>query len=229
MHDCEKLSQFLSEDRLEKLESVLASRSDSLTVLLDEVGNEKNISSVIRCADAFGLLEIHVIRKSLSLSPGICLGTQRWVKVCRHDSQLSALEELQAKAYKIVPLCPPSSEQSGCGPSISSLPIYELPFDERLALVFGNERRGISEEISERADYFAHIPMYGFIDSLNIAVACAISLFCSTVSCRGPARPLKPLTPDRREELRELWLGHLVKNADIILRDSQRNEESRER
>jgi tRNA (guanosine-2'-O-)-methyltransferase len=60
---------------------------------------------------------------------------------------------------------------------VSSASLYDLDLSRPSALVFGNEHRGVSVEAAEGADGIFHIPMVGMIQSLNVSVAAAVSLY----------------------------------------------------
>ena len=61
--------------------------------------------------------------------------------------------------------------------SSDAVSLYQLPLCEPIALVFGNEHSGVSEEIISKVDGNFIIPQVGIIKSLNISVACAVSLY----------------------------------------------------
>ena len=61
--------------------------------------------------------------------------------------------------------------------SSDSVGLYDLKLTENVALVFGNEHSGVSEEIIAMADGNFIIPQVGIIRSLNISVACAVTLY----------------------------------------------------
>lgn len=200
-----KLEDFVLDRRLERIEQVLEKRSSQLTIVLDEVRNEHNISAVIRSADAFGITEVHLIGKDLRLSPGISLGAERWVETKLYDSATSLVEYLEQRSFTLTLVEPEDKQQN-------SLPVFELPFEKKLALVFGNEHRGVSPELAARATLKTHIPMRGFVESLNISVAAAICLYSSTL----PPRKLPPLGEVEREMLRKSWLKKSIRESDAI-------------
>ena len=51
-----------------------------------------------------------------------------------------------------------------------------MPLEKPIALFFGTERRGLSQELINEADLLVHLPMYGFTESFNISVSVAIAL-----------------------------------------------------
>jgi len=211
------LKQFVLDERAARLDSVLVQRSRSLTIVLDRVQNYHNISAVIRSADAFGIADIHLVGEVFEYSRRIALGTERWVELVPHRTPEEALTALRAAGYSLVVLQPENhAAQKNLPPSI---PVTALPFEQRLALTFGNERDGVSPVLAEAAEIHAFIPMKGFVESLNISVACAICLFCSTISGAHPEQRTTPLSADEQQQLRGRWLKQSVPHAEAILRE----------
>ena len=222
----EALERFMSEERLSRLDSVLAARTSNLTIVLDDVRNQRNISAVMRSADAFGVRTIHLIGSDFEYSRGVSLGTEQWIDFVRHDSPEAARDALLAEKFSLVVTAPENDPRIPKDSKARSLPVYELPFSERLALVFGNERGGINDALFRSAAYYAYIPMLGFVESLNISVACAITLYSSMIEVRSGTRQVTTLDETESRELRAKWLKRGVQHADAILREiSKRGEE----
>ena len=213
------LSKFLLPKRLEKLDSVLNNRTNNLTIVLDRIKNYHNISAVIRTADAFGINKIHLVGGSFEYTSGISLGTEKWLEIKKYDSAKIAIKELKEQNYKTVVMQPESFEAK------KPIAVNELPFEQKLALVFGNEKHGVAKEYKKTADIFAYIPMYGFVESLNISVACAITVFCSTIPKAKTKRRLASISEEKKAELKSKWLKQDVRNSDIILKDIERRKE----
>lgn len=216
-NEAHPLEEFLVPDRRERLESVLNSRASSLTIVLDQVQNYHNISAVIRSADAFGITAVHLIGDSFEYSKAISLGAENWVVLQRHKTPSEAAAILKQAGYKLVVLRPKKDQAD-----IENLPVFNLPFGEKLALVFGNEKDGVSPELETAADIAAHIPMFGFVESLNVSVACAITLFCSSLGKVEGIRNLPSISPDERAELRDRWFKKSVRRSDAILREIEK-------
>jgi tRNA (guanosine-2'-O-)-methyltransferase len=211
--DSEVLSQFLLPARSSRFRNVAAARTDALTVVLDQVHNFHNISAILRSADAFGISTIHLVGTSFEYSRTISLGSELWLELKNYENAGDAAEALAAAGYELVVLQPqPPSERN------VSIPINQLPFERRLALVLGNERDGVSAALRERAGIYAHIPMFGFVESLNVSVATAITLFCSTVGKSSGERRTEPVSAERAEELSAKWMRGDVRAADKILK-----------
>jgi tRNA (guanosine-2'-O-)-methyltransferase len=115
---------------------------------------------------------MHVIEKGFqySVQRDIALGAGRWVDLFNYNLGENPTDDcilnLQNKGYKIVATTPHTNAYS----------IHDLPIDKPLAFFFGTERRGLSQEVLDRADYQVKIPMYGFTESFNISVSVAIVL-----------------------------------------------------
>jgi len=89
---------------------------------------------------------------------------------------------------------------------------FEMPFPRRMAIVLGREATGPSQEMLDAADRTVYLPQYGFGDSFNVSVACALLLqflFTWCPEARGQ------LDPGERELLREQWYSKLASNAEM--------------
>ncbi len=202
------LERFFLESRLSRIDSVLEQRSTSLTVVLDGVQNHHNVSAVLRSADAFGLQNVILVGESFTYSRGVSLGTERWLSLERVDTPEQCIQQLRTSGSKIVLL---QSAELSTKEGAVSVSIAELPFGEKLAFVFGNEHKGVSPEFRKAADLLAHIPMVGFVESLNISVAAAITFYTALLM----KRPVLPA--EERRELRERWLVKDLRGGEEIL------------
>jgi|GEM_PF-2561136 len=196
------LRESITPRRLNRLESIAKQRTRDLTVVLDGVSNQQNVSAITRSADAFGIMTIHLVSDAFSSTPGISLGSERWVDVVTYQKREDAIAALKKAGFSIVVLETDDKLTGGRG----SIPVVELPFKQKLAMVFGNEGKGVSPLFRENADYFAHIPMFGFVESLNVSVACAICLFCSTTSGGKSTRQVPALGQQQSKDLFLEWL-----------------------
>ena len=92
---------------------------------------------------------------------------RKWVDVHQHKSVESCYSALRAKGMKIY-----TTHMSS-----DAVSLYDLNLAEPVALVFGNEKDGVTDEARDMADGNFLIPQVGLIQSLNISVACAVSLY----------------------------------------------------
>ncbi len=165
----EYLEGFLSPQRLERFREILALRTRYITVALEDVYQMHNASAVIRSCDVFGIQDAHLIeaRFGRRLDRKIAMGAQKWVDIHRYDTTESCIRTLRSRGYRIV----------ATRPYGTSHPPEQLPLDRPIALFFGTEKEGLSEQVLGQADAAVSIPMVGFTESLNISVAAAILLY----------------------------------------------------
>lgn len=167
-----ELYSIITPSKREMFDRIAADRTRHLTVALENIYQEHNASAVLRSCDCFGIQELHVIEKDnqYKIQRDIALGAGRWVDLFNYDREVSpetqCIDQLRSQGYRIVATSP-----HGATPSI-----HELDISKPFALIFGTERRGISEEVQQSADEFVRIPMYGFSESFNISVSVAIML-----------------------------------------------------
>ena len=217
------LADFAEPKRIARMEDVLNKRTDSLRILLENVTNEHNISAVIRSADAFGIQNIYLVGTPLTPCSGITMGCENWLTYHSFATVAEAVNTLRNEGFKLAVLQPEGYKAPGS--NLSSMPIFDLPFRDKLVLAFGNERNGISPELAAQADWHAFIPMVGFVDSLNISVAAAISMFCSMFSQAINQRQVSPLDPEAKAELFEQWLKVGIRNSNLITKELKKRKE----
>ena len=161
----------MTPQRSEKLLKVLQKRQANLTVVLENVQDPHNISAVMRTCDAVGIQDIYVVTTKIprhkkwgykSSSSAL-----KWLTIHKFDSIEECVKELRKKYSKIL-----TTHLSS-----DAISLHDINFTESVALVFGNEHAGVSEEFREVADGNFIIPQMGIIQSLNISVACAVSIY----------------------------------------------------
>ena len=204
----EALSPVVTEERLQRITDVVRGRTDDLVLVLDSISDPHNSSAVLRSADAFGVQTVHAIvgAHGFRASRGVSKGTQRWLDVLRYADAETCARRLKAEGYSI--------HVAAMGGETSLDELRALP---RLAVVFGNEHRGVSDEMLALADGTFSIPMRGFVESLNISVAAAITI--QTLAHDG--RP--GLSVARQAELQARFLMNSVKNAEQVIENFRGN------
>lgn len=161
----------MTPQRLHKINTVLQHRQNDLTILLENVFDPHNVSAVMRSCDAVGIQEIFVV--NTEEPPAKRWGYKssgsayKWVTVHQFTDLPSCLQAVRLK-YDVVLTTALTS---------NAVSLYELDLTQKMALVFGNEQNGITEELNAAADGNFVIPQVGMIKSLNISVACAVTLY----------------------------------------------------
>ena len=160
----------MTERRHKKILSVLHHRQPSLTVVMEDIHDPHNVSAMLRSADAVGVMEVQLVYIN-----------EKFPKLGKKSSA-SASKWIQRRKFKTIKECYDALHKEGfciyathLGAKSSSL--YNLDLTKKTALVFGNEHRGVSAEAASLADTNFQIPMTGMIQSLNVSVACAVTLY----------------------------------------------------
>ncbi|MCC7400285.1 MAG: RNA methyltransferase [Chitinophagaceae bacterium] len=161
----------MTPERKQKLLSVLQKRQCDITVVLENVFDPHNISAVMRTCDAVGVQDIYVLNTKIprhkKWGAKSSSSAAKWLSVHQYDNAEECFLDLR-KSYSTILTTHLSSD---------AVSLHSLDFTRSIALVFGNEHDGVSEEIRKRADGNFIIPQVGIIRSLNISVACAVTLY----------------------------------------------------
>lgn len=164
------MRKFLTEQRLNKITKAASARQFSLTVVLENIHDNHNVSAIIRSCDAVGIHKINLlytIESFPKLSRISSASANKWVDVVKFNRVEDCVASLKKDGFKIY--------SSYLDPGAISL--YDLDLTQKVAIVVGNEHRGVSNEMKSFSDEIFYIPMKGMIQSLNVSVAAAVSLF----------------------------------------------------
>ena len=168
------LKDFVTENRWQRITEVLKKRTRHLTVVLEDIYQPHNASAVLRSCDCFGIQDVHIIENRNEFDPnqGITIGADQWISIHSYNESgvnntKRCYEHLREQGYRIIATTPHEDDVT----------IDELPVDQKTALVFGAELKGLSDYALENADGYARIPMVGFSESFNISVGAAICLY----------------------------------------------------
>ena len=147
------------------------STKKKIYLVLQNVRSLFNVGAMFRCADVFGVDKVYLCgytgfppRDQISKT---ALGADEWISWERQGQTLTLIKKLKKQGIKIVVL--------ETGSKSRSLPKFKPKFP--MALVVGNEIKGVSQNILSLADEVVEIPMSGKKDSLNVAVAAGIALY----------------------------------------------------
>ncbi len=165
------LSVIMTPQRKEKLLSVLHKRQANITVVLENVFDPHNVSAVMRTCDSVGIQDIFVL--NTRIAPHKKWGFRssssayKWLTMHQFTDAEECFTVLRQRFSKIL-----TTHLSD-----DAVSLYDVNLTEPIALVFGNEHSGVSEEIRDMADGNFIIPQVGIIQSLNISVACAVTIY----------------------------------------------------
>lgn len=162
----------MTEQRLNKIKKVVNQRQKYLTVVIENVHDPHNVSAVLRTCDAVGIDKVYLIyntNKFPKIGRVSSASAKKWIDLARFKSVDECFAELRKEKYKIY-----STHISETGKNKS---LYEINLTKKVAIVFGNEHAGVTEEVKTKSDSNLIIPMYGMIQSLNISVSVAVCLY----------------------------------------------------
>lgn len=167
-------TSMITEERAEKLRTLAANRQEGLTLILENIYDPHNLGAVLRTCDSVGISEVYALYtiESADVIDKIAghkssSGAKKWVDVHVFDDPEKCFSAVRKK-YDLI---------YGTHLATDSVGLYDLDFSQSMALVFGNEHRGMSEQALRMVDGNFIIPQSGLTKSLNISVACAVSLY----------------------------------------------------
>jgi tRNA (guanosine-2'-O-)-methyltransferase len=197
------LEPFVLERRRERLLGVIGRRLESVTVLFDAPHDPHNGAAVVRSCEAFGVQFLHVVERveHFLAAPSVARGAQKWVDVVCHETASAAIDTARRMDLELV-----STHPDG-----ELLP-RDLASIPRVALVLGNERDGITDDLAKACARSVRVPMRGFIESLNVSVTAAILLAAATEGRTGD------LDEATRRRLYARGLYYSLEKADEVLR-----------
>lgn len=183
------MSGFVTENRLELFHRILSDRTRYITVVLEDIYQSHNASAVMRTCDCTGIQDIHIVEESNDheVNPDVSLGSNKWLTIQYYgegeesrqelhnrkpdqaggEQITRAIRGLKEKGYRIVATSP---HKAGITPETFDLE------KGKVALLFGTELNGLSDQALDLADEFIQIPMVGFTESYNISVSAAVIL-----------------------------------------------------
>lgn len=216
------LTPFVTPHKQERITEVLAKRTRHVTVVLENIYQPHNASAVLRSCDCFGIQDVHIIEDEYEyrINPDVAMGASKWLTLHRyghhHAPQTTGsasgtrvcLQQLKAQGYRI----------AATTLRENSIPLQELDVDSKIALCYGTEELGLSEEAHELADIFVQIPMFGFTQSFNISVSAALTLYDLTNKLHALPRAVWQLPPEEELDITAVWLMRATTHGRALAR-----------
>ena len=161
----------MTPERTDKLIKVLSKRQANLTVVMENVQDPHNISAVLRTCDAVGIQDVYILTTKIPRHKKFGYKSSssalKWLTIHEFDDLEACMKAVRKNFSKIL-----TTHLSS-----DAVQLYDIDFTESVALVFGNEHSGVTDECRALADGNFIIPQMGIIQSLNISVACAVSIY----------------------------------------------------
>ncbi|MEW6004615.1 MAG: TrmH family RNA methyltransferase [Stygiobacter sp.] len=164
------MKKFKTERRLAKITKAARARQKSLFVILENIHDPHNVSAIFRSCDAVGVLRVGLVytnEKFPKISRVTSSSANKWIEIIRFNSVDECVSLLKKNNFKIYVSVLDENAKS----------IYDVDFTIPSAIVMGNEHRGVSNDFINYADEKIYIPMRGMIQSLNVSVATAVTLY----------------------------------------------------
>ena len=203
------LKEFVVDERRELFEEKIQQRTKHITVVLENIFQGRNISASIRSADCFGVQDVHVIENDNIFNDDseVSMGADKWVTTTiynqEEDNTAKAIKKLKEEGYQVIAATPHNTD---CD-------LYDIEISEqKIALIFGAEVRGCSEQTLKLADKRMRIPMYGFTESFNISVSVSLSLQHLTYKMRNSLVNWR-MNQEQQDETLLQWLRNSIKSS----------------
>lgn len=204
-YDLDYLFSLVTENKREKINQIIKNRTRYLTIVLENVSQSHNASAILRTCDIVGVQDIHIVEsfRTFTADNEIAKGASKWIDVHHHESIQVCAAQLKKDGYTLVATTPHERGYT----------LSELPTHKKIALMFGTESVGLSQEALALADEFVTIPMYGFTESFNISVSVAICLY----DLMGKIRTTDikwQLSSQDQDAVQRVWLERILHMAD---------------
>ena len=213
------LKSFATEPRVALIDQVLQHRTRHLTVVLEDVYQPHNASAILRTCECLGIQDVHVLerRYRYRANRDIVMGANKWVTLHRRPNGRGAIDQfaaLRRQGYRIAAFTP----------NVSATDLDSVDLTHPLALVFGTELDGLSQDSLADADLSIALPIYGFTQSYNVSVTVALTLQSLLCRLRQSDIPWR-LGPQDRDHLMLEWLCRSVRAGNLILKRFVKNYE----
>ncbi len=169
---CDTIAVMVTPTRRRRFIAVAKARQQGLALVLEDVHDPMNAAAIMRTADAFGVQEVHLIfAEEKPWNPRrvgkASSSAHKWLTFKIYRSTAMCLSSLSRRGYKIVATALTSGATN----------LYRAKLTApKLALVVGNEHRGLSAAALARADHTVAVPMRGMVQSLNVSVTAALCI-----------------------------------------------------
>lgn len=205
----EMLPPHMTDERRLRLEEVVAKRSHHVVPVLENIYDQGNVSAVMRSSEAFGFIQMCLVDRpgaKFKAANRVTKGAEKWLDVLPFSSPDSAISDLRARGYKIW-----ATDLN------TTHTIDNLDWTNPIAIVLGNEKEGVSEEMKAMCDGTFRVPMLGFSQSFNISVAAALILYRAQLEIRKLGEKALLNSTERRQVLANYCL-RCFDNPEALLR-----------
>ena len=200
----------LTEERIHRLKTVASHRLHDV-IVLENIHDPHNAAAALRNCDAFGIQTVHVIFETEKMFNPEKLGkltsasANKWLEIKTWTTTKECFTSLKKEGFHIAATAIDKTAQS--------FDTYEFP-KQKMAFVFGNEGFGITETAKKMADTLIYIPMYGFVDSLNLSVT--VGVVAHQIAVQRLKTGVAQYSPQESHELAASWIAEDEKRRSRV-------------
>lgn len=205
------LGQYITDNRKVTIEKVLEQRTRYMTLVLEDIYQSHNASAVVRTCECMGIQDLHIVEMNskYNVNKKVLMGSNKWMDLIRYkekgkNNTAECYAKLKADGYRIV-VTEPSA----------GISIDELSIDSKVAIVMGNELKGITKFALDNADEVVRIPMFGFTESMNISVSAALCIRSLVTRIRNSEHNWQ-LSDQEKAEMRLDWYRKSVRKPAVM-------------
>lgn len=203
---CAALEDMLTPERIARIDHVLDNRLASLVTVVEDTYDPHNAAATIRTTEALGLAELHVCEPNDRFPPGITRGAHKWIDLVRHADATTCVQQLHARGFRVYATSPAATHS-----------IDDIDVSTPLAIAFGNEHAGLTDEAIAACDGNIRVPMYGFSESFNLSVTVGLAMSRLALRRREAIGAPGDLPEARRRHLRARWFALKIRGAIGVL------------
>lgn len=203
------LASLMPESKQRRIEEVLPLRTRHVVTVIENVLDSNNTNAILRTSEALGIQEAHLVYGNIKYIPqkSVSKGAHLWMDTYRYgsasaDNALQCIKQLKQKGFQLVVTSPNAKNT-----------MEQLDIQKPLAICFGQESRGISEQFLAAADVRISIPQYGFTESYNVAVAAGMILLPVMEKLRNSTVNWQ-LKEEEKNMLRKKWILNYFNHAE---------------
>lgn len=165
-----KIPQCRTPERKARMRHVIERRQSDLSLVLANIWDPHNVSAILRSCDAFGVPKVHLYYTDTAF-PNIGRkssgSAKKWIDMQRHTDPAAMIGGMRAEGYQIL----------STGFSDKAKPVMDYDLTIPTVIMLGNEHRGVDPELDALVPDQIYIPMQGMVQSLNVSVAAAVTLY----------------------------------------------------
>ena len=169
-------SQLVTPQRKTKLETTARNRVHDVAILLENITNIGNENAVARTMDGLGFQTLHTVRNRDQTDSKTTFrardrartdaGSRKWLTIHNWSNIQECIQHIKSNGFLLLSTDPNAS-----------VSLYDVNVNQKIVIAFGSEVNGISKELRDASSFAFSLPMFGMVDSYNISVAVAITLF----------------------------------------------------